>query len=306
MTALPAPPAPRRRRPPESAAHRAIKLGTRTSPLALAQATLVATAIVGEVEVVGLSTSGDRDDGPEEDKRRWVDRIEEALGSGEIDLAVHSAKDVPSALAPGLEIAGAPARADARDALCGAPSLAALRPGARVGTSSLRRSAQLRALREDIEVVALHGNVGTRLRRLDEGEFDAIVLACAGLSRLGLDAGVALEEMIPAVGQGTLALEARSGDVRVAAAIAALRDTATERALHAERALAGALGASCRTPIGAHAKPLSDGSLELRVFVGRADGSSWVRDSQRGSEPVALGETLAERLRSVGVAELLA
>lgn len=306
MTALPAPPAPRRRRPPESAAHSAIKLGTRTSPLALAQATLVATAIVGEVEVVGLSTSGDRDDGPDEDKRRWVDRIEEALGSGEIDLAVHSAKDVPSMLAPGLEIAGAPARADARDVLCGAPSLAALRPGARVGTSSLRRSAQLRALREDIEVVALHGNVGTRLRRLEEGEFDAIVLACAGLSRLGLDAGVALEEMIPAVGQGTLALEARSGDGRVAAAIAALRDTAAERALHAERALADALGASCQTPIGAHAKPLNDGSLELRVFVGRADGSSWIRDSQRGSEPVALGQALAERLRSVGVAELLA
>jgi hydroxymethylbilane synthase len=306
VTALPAPPAPRRRRPPESAAHSAIKLGTRTSPLALAQATLVATAIVGEVEVVGLSTSGDRDDGPDEDKRRWVDRIEEALGSGEIDLAVHSAKDVPSMLAPGLEIAGAPARADARDVLCGAPSLAALRPGARVGTSSLRRSAQLRALREDIEVVALHGNVGTRLRRLEEGEFDAIVLACAGLSRLGLDAGVALEEMIPAVGQGTLALEARSGDGRVAAAIAALRDTAAERALHAERALADALGASCQTPIGAHAKPLNDGSLELRVFVGRADGSSWIRDSQRGSEPVALGQALAERLRSVGVAELLA
>ena len=306
MTALPAPPAPRRRRPPESAAHSAIKLGTRTSPLALAQATLVATAIVGEVEVVGLSTSGDRDDGPDEDKRRWVDRIEEALDSGEIDLAVHSAKDVPSMLAPGLEIAGAPARADARDVLCGAPSLAALRPGARVGTSSLRRSAQLRALREDIEVVALHGNVGTRLRRLEEGEFDAIVLACAGLSRLGLDAGVALEEMIPAVGQGTLALEARSGDGRVAAAIAALRDTAAERALHAERALADALGASCQTPIGAHAKPLNDGSLELRVFVGRADGSSWIRDSQRGSEPVALGQALAERLRSVGVAELLA
>jgi hydroxymethylbilane synthase len=306
VTALPAPPVPRRRRLRESAAHSAIKLGTRTSPLALAQAALIASAIEGQVEVVGLSTSGDRDGGPDEDKRRWVDRIEEALDSGEIDLAVHSAKDVPSALAPGLEIAGAPARADARDALCGAPSLAALRRGARVGTSSLRRTAQLRALREDIEVVALHGNVGTRLRRLEEGEFDAIVLACAGLTRLGLGAGVALEELIPAVGQGTLALEARSGDVRVAAAIAPLRDTATERALQAERALAGALGANCHTPIGAHAKPLGDGSLELRAFVGRADGSWWIRDSRCGSEPVALGEALAERLRSVGAVELLA
>lgn len=272
----------------------------------MAQAALVAAAIDGEVEVIEIATSGDRGEGPDEDKRRWVDRIEEALGSGEIDLAVHSAKDVPSALAPGLEIAGAPARSDARDALCGARSLAALPSGARIGTSSLRRAAQLRALREDIEVVALHGNVGSRLRRLEQGEFDAIVLARAGLERLELDAGVPLEELIPAVGQGTLALEARSGDTRIAAAIAPLRDAATEQALRAERALASALGASCHTPIGAHAKVLGDGSLELRVFVGRADGSSWMRDRHRGSEPVALGEAVAERLRSVGAAELLA
>jgi len=282
-----------------------LRLGTRSSPLALAQAALVAAAIEGQVELVELTTSGDLRSGPQEDKRRWVDRIEEALDAGEIDLAVHSAKDVPGELAAGLELAGAPARADARDALCGAPSLAALPSGARIGTSSLRRAAQLRALREDIEVIDLHGNVGTRLARLAAGDFDAIVLARAGLQRLALDPGVALEELIPAVGQGTLAIEARSGDAAVAAAIAPLRDQASEQALAAERALATALGASCQTPIGAHAKPLADGTLELSAFVGRADGSSWLRDSQRGADPVALGAALAERLLSVGAGELL-
>jgi hydroxymethylbilane synthase len=285
---------------------KSLRLGTRSSPLALAQAALVAAAIDGEVELVQLTTSGDLHSGPEEDKRRWVDRIEEALGAGEIDLAVHSAKDVPGTLAAGLEIAGAPARANARDALCGASSLAALPSGARIGTSSLRRAAQLRALRDDIDVIDLHGNVGTRLARLAAGDFDAIVLACAGLERLGLDRGVPLEELIPAVGQGTLAIEARAGDAAVAAAIAPLRDTATERALTAERTLASALGASCQTPIGAHARPLPDGTLELSAFVGRVDGSSWVRDSQAGSDPVTLGEQVAERLLSVGAQELLA
>lgn len=291
---------------PGRASHAGLRLGTRASPLALAQAELVASAIEGEVELVQITTSGDGGGSPDADKRRWVDRIEEALGASEIDLAVHSAKDLPGMLAPGLEIAGAPARADARDALCGAESLAALAMGARVGTSSLRRMAQLRALREDIDVVALHGNIGTRLRRLEGGDFDAVVLACAGLGRLGLGSGVPLNELIPAVGQGTIAIEARSGDERVAAAIAPLRDAATERTLRAERALAHALGASCQWPLGAHASVLADGAIELRAFVGRTDGSAWVRDSHRGSEPVALGEALAERLRSVGAAELLA
>jgi hydroxymethylbilane synthase len=258
------------------------------------------------VELAIITTTGDAGRAPAQDKRRWVDRIEDALLAGEIDLAVHSAKDVPGALASGLEIAGAPERADARDALCGASSLAELPPGARIGTSSLRRAAQLQALREDIQIVAIAGNVDTRLRRLEDGQLDAIVLACAGLERLGRFGWVPLDELVPAVGQGTLAIEARQDDTRVALAIQELRHLPTERALTAERALAMALGADCHTPIGAHATTLAGGELELRAFVGRVDGSSWVRDSLTGDDPRALGEAVAARLQSVGVAELLA
>jgi len=283
-----------------------LALGTRGSPLALAQAQAVADAMEGPVDLVTITTSGDRGDGPVQDKRRWVDRIEDALLAGEIDLAVHSAKDVPAMPADGLELAGSPARADPHDALCGSSSLAALPRGALIGTSSLRRAAQLLALRADLRVVALSGNIDTRLRKLEEGELDAIVLARAGLARLRRPLGAVLLELVPAAGQGTLAIEARRGDSRVAAAIAALRDEPTERALLAERTLAQALGADCHTPIGAHATALDRGGLELRAFVGRADGSVWVRDRVAGNEPVALGEALAARLRSVGALEILA
>ena len=245
----------------------ALRLGTRGSPLAIAQAGSVAGAMPGAVELVPITTSGDRGTGPE-DKRRWVDRIDDALLSGEIDLAVHSAKDVPGVLAAGLELAGCPARADALDCLCGASSLAGLASGARVGTSSLRRRAQLLALRPDIAVVPLSGNVDTRLRKLEQGQFEAIVLARAGLERLGRRVGIPLPELVPAVGQGALAVEARIGDERVAAALAPVRDSATEREVRAERALAGALGASCETPLGIHARTLADGSLEIAVFIG--------------------------------------
>ncbi|HEX4838606.1 MAG TPA: hydroxymethylbilane synthase, partial [Solirubrobacteraceae bacterium] len=181
-----------------------MRIGTRGSALALAQAKLVAERL-GGAELVVVSVSGDRD-ATAGDKSRWVDAIEQGLLDGRIDLAVHSAKDVPAQLADGLELVASPRRADPRDALCGAESLATLRPGARVGTSSLRRTAQLRALRRDLDVVELHGNVDTRLRRLADEEFDAIVLARAGLTRLGREEGTALDELIPAAGQGTLAL----------------------------------------------------------------------------------------------------
>lgn len=283
-----------------------LRLGTRGSPLALAQAAIVAAAIDGAVDLVAIVTSGDSDAASVEDKRRWIDKLEDALLAGEIDLAVHSAKDLPGELAGGLEIAGAPERADPRDALCGAPSLAALAAGARIGTSSLRRAAQLRALRDDIEIVPIAGNIDTRLRRLGEGELDAIVLACAGLARLGRTRGAPLEELVPAVGQGTLAIEARRGDSRVGAALAAQRHAPTERQLHAERSLASALGADCHTPIGVHASSLGGGTLELRAFVGRADGSLWARDSLVGDDPAALAEALAARLRSIGVEGILA
>jgi hydroxymethylbilane synthase len=282
----------------------ALRLGTRGSPLAVAQAGLVAAAIDGEVEIVVLRTGGDRGVGG--DKRRWVDTIEDALLAGQIDLAVHSAKDLPAALADGLEIAGAPAREDPRDALCGAvATLAELPAGARVGTSSLRRASQLRALREDLEVEAVHGNVDTRLARVADSDFDAIVLACAGLRRLGRDGWTAIDELVPAAGQGTLALEARAGDARVAGAIAGLRDAAAERALTAERALVTALGAGCDTPVGALATQADGGGLILRAFVGAADGSAWITDALAGDEPRALGEAVAERLLACGAGAYL-
>ena len=160
-----------------------IRLGTRGSALALAQAGIVAEAL-GGAELVAIATGGDRGAGAQ-DKSRWVDAIEEALLAGEVDLAVHSAKDVPGELGEGLALIAAPRRGEARDALCGARALGDLPPGARVGTSSLRRRAALLAARPDLDVVALRGNVDTRLRKLAAGEADAVVLAKAGLDRLG-------------------------------------------------------------------------------------------------------------------------
>jgi hydroxymethylbilane synthase len=283
----------------------ALRLGTRGSPLALRQAALVAGAIDVEVETIVLRTAGDRGEGG--DKRRWVDTIETALLDGTVDLAVHSAKDLPAELGPGLVIAGSPRREDARDALCGARSIAELPAGARVGTASLRRKAQLLALRDDLLVSPLHGNVGTRLERLAAGDFDAIVLASAGLRRLGLFGWTSCDDLVPAAGQGTLAIEARAGDARVGAAIAPLRDDASERALAAERALVTRLGAGCDTPIGAHARAVGAGQLELVAFVGAADGTEWIRDRVTGpaDAAVALGESVAERLLSCGAGAML-
>jgi hydroxymethylbilane synthase len=281
-----------------------LRLGTRGSPLALRQAEIVASAIAGEVETVVLRTGGDLGRGG--DKRRWVDTIESALLAGEIDLAVHSAKDLPADLAEGLQIAAAPAREDPRDALCGAVgAIAALPAGARIGTSSLRRRAQLLALRDDLDVLDLHGNLDTRLGRLAAGDFDAIVLAVAGLRRLGRDGWSASDELVPAAGQGTLAIEARTGEEHVAAALAPLRDADAERALACERTLVSVLGAGCDTPLGAHAGVAPDGSLELRCFIGSPDGSEWIRDSVRGEDPRALGEQAARRLLACGAGELL-
>ena len=283
-----------------------MRLGTRGSALALAQARQVADAL-GGAELVPITTSGDRAAGT--DKERWVREIDAALLRGDIDLGVHSAKDVPARLADGLEIAATPARADPRDALCGAASLDGLPDGARVGTSSLRREALLRARRPDLDVVALRGNVDTRLRRLEEDGLDAIVLAYAGLQRLGrtdaADTVLDPADIVPAAGQGTLILTARAGDDAVRARVAAIGDPATATALAAERALVRALDADCHTPVGAHASPDPDGGLRLRAFVGRADGSAWVRDELTGSDPEALGAEVAQRLRAAGADEVL-
>jgi hydroxymethylbilane synthase len=283
-----------------------VRIGTRGSALALAQAEQVADAL-GGAELVPITTSGDR--APGTDKERWVREIDAALLRGDVDLAVHSAKDVPARLAEGLEIAATPARADPRDALCGAASLDGLPEGARVGTSSLRREALLRARRPDLDVVALRGNVDTRLRRLEADGLEAIVLAYAGLQRLGRTgaAGAVLDpgEIVPAAGQGTLIVTARAGDGGVRARVAAIDDPATAAALAAERALVRALDADCHTPVGAHAAPDGDGNLRLRAFVGRADGAAWVRDELSGPDPEALGTEVARRLRAAGADEVL-
>jgi hydroxymethylbilane synthase len=286
-----------------------LRLGTRGSALALAQARLVADALGGEVEIVPIKTSGDAGR-VEEDKSRFVKEIEDALLREEIDLAVHSAKDVPSELPDGLSIVGVPERADPRDALCGAGSLAELSEGAAVGTSSLRRRAQLLAARPDLDVRELRGNVDTRLKRLAGGDFEAVVLAAAGLARLGRAAeGVPLpeRELVPAAGQGCLALEARSHDERATEAAGALTDRDALVELTAERALVGGLDASCRTPVGARAR-LRGADLSLTAFVGVPDGSAWVRDSLHAdpADPAALGAAVAERLLAAGAGELLA
>jgi len=295
-----------------------IRLGTRGSALALAQARWVADRLPGEVELVPITTSGDerrqpaaagRGPGPT-DKARFVKEIEEALLAGDIDLAVHSAKDVPSALPSGLRLVGVPERADARDTVCGAESLDGLAEGAVVGTASLRRRAALLALRPDLDVRELRGNVDTRLRRLSEGDFDAIVLAQAGLERLGrADEGSPLDPsaVIPAPGQGCLVLEARGGDDGVARAAATLTDRDALTCLTAERAVVRALEATCHTPIGAHSVTVGAG-LRLTVFVGLPDGSRWIRDELDGdaADPSELGEAVGQRLRAAGAAELLA
>jgi hydroxymethylbilane synthase len=305
-----------------------MRLGTRGSALALAQAQLVAglveahlaaapTGATTPVELITIATAGDEGSAIG-DKSRWVNELERALNAGEIDLAVHSAKDVPAELADGLSLLGTPPRAAAEDVLCGgAPGpegwvgLEQLPPGARVGTSSVRRAAQLRAAREDLAVVAVRGNVDTRLRKLDEGGFDALVLARAGLQRLGREAEVAAvldpARFVPAPGQGTLALEGRADDEATRAAVQAIADAKTFACLQAERAVAHALGASCNTPLGAYAYDYGCGCLHLRAWVGLPDGSAWVGDELLGGfyDPEALGRRVAERLVSAGAAELL-
>jgi hydroxymethylbilane synthase len=301
-----------------------MRIGTRGSALALAQAGLIAellaTAGHGGSQIVPMTTSGDRlsaaggdpaTDGS--DKSRWVSELENALADGRIDLAVHSAKDVPGELADGLALHGAPARAGAEDVLCGATGLDQLQAGARVGTSSIRRLAQLRAAREDLDVVAIRGNVDTRLRKLaDSGEgLDAIVLAHAGLQRLGRSSEVGgvldAERFVPAPGQGILALEGRAGDDATRAAVETITDKDTFACLIAERAVAQALDASCHTPLGAHAVPAGCGCLNLRTWVGLPDGSAWVADELLGGfyDPQALGQRVAERMLAAGAGDLL-
>jgi hydroxymethylbilane synthase len=291
-----------------------MRIGSRRSALALAQAKLVADRLAvaqpDTHEIVPFTTSGDRD-ATDGDKSRWVGELERALAAGEIDLAVHSAKDVPGELGDGLTLFGTLPRAGAEDVLCGTGSLEELHAGACVGTSSLRRTAQLRAAREDLEIVTLSGNVDTRLRKLAEGALDAIVLARAGLQRLGREAEVGAvldpERFVPAPGQGALALEGRVADARAKEAVAEIADDDAFACLRAERALARALSATCNTPLGACAVPAGCGCLHMRAWVGLPDGSAWIADELLGGfyDPEALGRRVAERMLTAGAGELL-
>jgi hydroxymethylbilane synthase len=289
-----------------------IRLGTRGSPLALAQAEAVSKAIENagmEAPIVPIKTSGDAKRGG--DKARFVREIERALLDGEVDLGVHSAKDLPSELPEGLRIAGVPARESALDAFVGdADSLDELAEGARIGTSSLRRRAQLLALRPDLEVVELHGNVDTRLRRLEEDDFDGLVLAAAGLRRLGRERVIGFEfdpnQLTPAPGQGALALEAQVDDWRCHTTAETLTDRDSLATLTAERAVVAALEASCNTPLAAFAT-IAGGRMLLRGFCGLPDGSDWLRDEVEddASDPEGIGRALAERMSAAGAGDIL-
>jgi hydroxymethylbilane synthase len=243
-------------------------------------------------------------------KGLFVKEIEEALLAGTIDCAVHSLKDVPAELAPGLVIAAVPEREDARDVLvaAGEGGFAALPASARLGTSSLRRAALARAIRPDLVVTPLRGNVDTRLRRVDAGAIDALVLASAGLRRLDVRPRYATflppDVFVPAIGQGALAVESRAADAPV---LAALEHTETRQAVNAERAFLRAVGGSCVTPLAAHAT-VADGALLLRALIAQPDGRRVIRGERRGTaaDGSALGAELGEQLLRDGGNEILA
>lgn len=297
-----------------------LRLGTRGSALALAQSRAVGGALKQllpwlELEEVIIRTRGDRETGgpvaPLGGKGVFVRELENALLAGEIDLAVHSLKDLPVDLPPGLEIAAVPERADPADALISGPGseLDQLRAGARVATGSPRRAVQLRLARPDLTCVPLRGNVDTRLRRLDEGAFDALILAVAGLVRLGRLDGRARrldpERFVPAPGQGALALQARTGS-EAAALARRLSHGSSETQARAEMALVRALGGGCQLPLGALGR-CGEGRLTLTALLAHPDGDRWVRDREEGDvgEPEAVAQRLAERLRKAGGEEIL-
>jgi len=298
-----------------------LRIATRRSPLALWQARWVAERLRAlhpglEVELVGMTTQGDRIlDSPLAKvggKGLFVKELEQGLLEGRADLAVHSMKDVPVELPEGLHLPVVCLREDPRDAFVSPryADLAELPPGARVGTSSLRRQCQLRARRPDLRVLDLRGNVGTRLGKLDRGEYDAVILAAAGLRRLGLEGRIrrhlAVEESLPAIGQGAIGIECRRGDERVEALIAPLDHPETHCCVRAERAVNRRLHGGCQVPLAGHAV-LRGGRLELAALVGYPDGSLVLRVRREGpaNQPEALGEAVAEELLGRGAGRIL-
>jgi hydroxymethylbilane synthase len=291
-----------------------LRIATRRSALALAQAEQVAAMLSANAfrsEIVPMSTSGDEGavatGSTSGMKGLWIDRIVEALRAGEVDVAVHSAKDLPAEEEDGIVIAAVPKRADPLDVLIGRSEK--LQPGMVVGTSSLRRRAQLLAGFPGMGVTEIRGNVDTRLRKLSEGEVDGLVLAAAGLERLGIEPTHArrlrVDEMIPAPGQGCLAVQAREDDRSTRAVLSVLDDNASRRALEAERALTELLGGGCDVPMGAFAAA-KDERIRLVAVVATADGAKLVRSAAEGTDPAAVASMLAQRLRAEGAESILA
>jgi hydroxymethylbilane synthase len=304
-----------------------LRIGSRGSALALWQANHIAGLLRArghQVEIEIIKTTGDKvldvalsQVGAQTGvtKGIFTKEIEEALAENRVDLAVHSLKDLPTGLAPGFEIAAIPTREDVRDAFCSLKfaSIVELPKNARVGTSSLRRQAQLKGLRPDVETIPLRGNVDTRLRKLAAGNYDAVILAAAGLNRLGQTAAIRqllpIEIMCPAAGQGALAIEIRAGDTVTRSHVAFLDDPAARATSLCERSLLDRLGGGCQVPIGASAR-LQDGNLHLHAIVANPDGSEILRQSNfcllhSDEDAVQLGRSVGEALLRAGAEALI-
>jgi len=289
-----------------------LRLGTRGSPLALAQARKVAAAIEaaqrwpdGWVEIVTISTTGDKvQDRPLAEiggKALWTKELDRALLEGEVDFCVHSMKDVESVRPEGIHIAAVRPRGDVRDRIVGAESIDALKQGAIVGTSSPRRAAQLRRLRPDLQIVPIRGNVETRLKKVESGEVDATLLAAAGLKRLEIEAGVAIptEIILPAPGQAVIGMECRTNDTRTQSVLSTVSNGITFSCVMAERAFTRALGGTCHSPVAAFCV-LEDGDLRMRGQLFSEDGSEMVEDRvvfdcDEPGPPEALARSLLEK-----------
>jgi hydroxymethylbilane synthase len=285
-----------------------LRIGSRGSQLALWQANHIKTLLEArghDVTIEIIKTTGDKITdvalSKVGTKGMFTKEIEEALAENRVDLAVHSLKDLPTELSLGFEIAAIPSREDARDAFCSLKynNIEQLPKQSRVGTSSLRRQAQLKALRPDLEVCSLRGNVDTRLRKLEAGEYDAVILAAAGLNRLGKQESIrqllAPNVMCPAAGQGALALEIRKDDSQIRDLVAFLDDAAARATTTCERALLNRMGGGCQVPIGAFAEGVN-GKLHLEAVVARPDGSKVLRESGKGENPHQVGEMVGEAL----------
>ncbi|HLJ90456.1 MAG TPA: hydroxymethylbilane synthase [Candidatus Angelobacter sp.] len=294
-----------------------LRIGSRGSALALWQANHVAALLRSQghsVEIQIIKTTGDKITevalSMVGTKGMFTKEIEEALAAREVDLAVHSLKDVPTELQPEFTLAAIMKREDPRDAFISRKfsDLPALPGGARVGTSSLRRQCQLKALRPDLQVISLRGNVDTRIRKMEEGDYDAIILASAGVTRLGLQQHlryrIPAELVCPAAGQGALGIETRSNDAATAAALAFLDDEDARVTTQCERALLNGLGGGCQVPIGAYAER-TGGKLSLVAIAGRPDGSQLLRESGEGSDPEKLGREVADALLRKGADRIL-